>query len=171
MKKGLNDSEIKKEFIRSGHRVLEVTTYKKKGKVIHKLVTPINLKFRFRDAIQLMIGSAILAIPVGFTEETWALGQKLPIANILLLLLLSIFFISMFVYHHSYKQHIHIKQHLLEYVKRVLATYLVSFVVVAILLTIIKIAPWQTNFLLALKRTIIVSFPASMSAAIADTIK
>ena len=165
------DSEIKKEFIRSGHRVLEVTTYKKRGKVIHKLITPINLKFRLRDAIQIMMGSAILAIPIGFTEETWELGQKLPLGNILILFFISIFFISSFVYYHSYSHHIHIKQHLLEYIKRVIATYIVSFLVVAVLLTIIKIAPWETNFLLALKRIIIVAFPASMSAAIADTIK
>jgi hypothetical protein len=38
------------------------------------------------------------------------------------------------------------------------------------LLSIIGKAPWQTDTLLAVKRTIIVTFPASMSATVSDGI-
>jgi len=52
----------------------------------------------------------------------------------------------------------------------VLAIYLISLLVVALLLTIIKVAPWGEDFILALKRTLIVGFPASLSAVISDAI-
>jgi len=42
---------------------------------------------------------------------------------------------------------------------------------VAGLLTIIEVAPWSTDLALTIKRMIIVAFPASMSAVVADTIK
>jgi uncharacterized membrane protein len=57
------------------------------------------------------------------------------------------------------------------YILRVVATYLFSLLVVAGLMTIIQQCPWTTDFVLALKRVLIVSFPASMSAAVSDTIK
>jgi uncharacterized membrane protein len=59
---------------------------------------------------------------------------------------------------------------LFSYLKRVITIYLISLVVVGILLTINQRAPWSEDGLLALKRTIIVGFPSSMSAAISDGI-
>jgi uncharacterized membrane protein len=50
-------------------------------------------------------------------------------------------------------------------------TYVISLLVVAGFLTMIQKAPWEADLLLALKRTIIVAFPASMSATISDIIK
>jgi hypothetical protein len=47
----------------------------------------------------------------------------------------------------------------------------VSLIVVGVLLTIIENCPWQTDYILAIKRIIIVAFPASMSATIADVLK
>jgi hypothetical protein len=43
--------------------------------------------------------------------------------------------------------------------------------VVGLLLTIIQKCPWGTDNLLAVKRILIVAFPASMSAAVSDTLK
>ena len=63
------------------------------------------------------------------------------------------------------------KQHKLEFFKRVLATYIFSFVIVAVILALIQQTPWNTNAALAFKRVVIVTFPSSMSAAIADMIK
>jgi uncharacterized membrane protein len=58
-----------------------------------------------------------------------------------------------------------------EFVKRTLSIYLVSFAVVAILLTLIQRAPWTTDWVLAFKRIVLISFPSSMSAAVSDMIK
>jgi hypothetical protein len=82
---------------------------------------------------------------------------------------ISILFIAMFVYFNFYR--FQLKNHLFEYIKRVIATYFVSFIIVGVLLTIIQRCPWDTNIILALKRVIIVTFPASMSAALSDSIK
>jgi uncharacterized membrane protein len=127
------------------------------------------LEFQPRDVMQLIVGAAILAVPVGFTEETWRLGDTLPIGNVFGLLAISLLFISLFVYYNYYRHHF--KEQWDECIKRVISTYLVAFLVVGILLTIIQKAPWAMDWLLAVKRTIIVAFPSSMSAAVADMIK
>ena len=146
-----------------------VTIYDETGKILHKLIDPLRLKFKARDVIQVMVGASILAIPVGLTEETWKLGETLPLKNVIAFMVLSVLFISIFVFYNYYKNNI--KEHYKEFLKRVLSTYLISLLVVAVILTLIQVAPWNTNWILAFKRTIIVAFPASMSAAIADMIK
>ncbi len=173
MKKGAarpGKNVSKSESVRIGGQLKEIVTlYDEKGRVIQKVTNPLHVEFRAHDLLQVIVGSSILAIPVGFTEETWKLGESLPMLNIFLLLLISLVFISTFTYYTSYRHYI--EQHSASYVKRVLGTYLLSFVVVALLLSIIQRTPWSTDALLALKRVIIVTLPASMSAAIADTLK
>jgi uncharacterized membrane protein len=127
------------------------------------------VEFHLKDVLQVIIGASILAIPVGFTEETWRLGEHLPLANVLGLLFLSLLFIGLFVYYNYHKSHL--RENRNEFLKRVFFTYIISFVVVAMLLTLIQRAPWNTDWLLALKRTIIVTYPASMSGTIADVVK
>jgi uncharacterized membrane protein len=167
MAKGLRS---KKEVIRVEGKLKEViTVHDEKGRILHKLISPLMLEFHPRDVLQIMIGAAILAIPVGYTEETWNLGQMLPLPNVIGFLILSLVFIAAFVYYNYYREHL--KEHLDEFVKRVFSTYIVAFVVVGILLTLIQKAPWSTDWILAFKRTIIVTFPSSMSAAVADIIK
>jgi uncharacterized membrane protein len=53
----------------------------------------------------------------------------------------------------------------------VIATYLLSLVVVAILLALIDKTPWGVDNVLAIKRIIVVGFPAAMSATVADALK
>ena len=55
--------------------------------------------------------------------------------------------------------------------KRVFFTYLISLGIVSIIMTLIQQAPWGTNWILALKRIVIVAFPASMSGTLVDTIR
>jgi len=129
----------------------------------------IKVEFTAKDMMQVLLGASILAIPVALTEETWRLGQILPIMNIFALLLLSLIFISIFTYYHYYQDKLH--HYVGFYIARVISTYLLSFLIVALLLTIIDKTPWTTNFIVAFKRTVIVSFPASLSGVIADTLK
>lgn len=130
-------------------------------KVLLGLVKPIMLEFHLRDVLQIIVGATILAIPVGFTEEVWVLGKTLPQANIAALAVVSIGFISTFVYYNYYKGVL--ARHWLNFAKRILSTYLLSLIVVAGFLTIIQKADWGVVFLVA--------FPASMSAVITDVIK
>ena len=165
------DVKVKKEVIRLNGHLHEITTHSHKGKILHKVVTPLMVEFHPRDLLQIMIGATILAIPVGFTEETWNLGEILPLSNVLTILGVSILFIATFVYYNYYK-HQALRKHWGEYIKRVIATYVVSFIVVAFLLTAIQITTWTgTEWLISFKRVIIVAFPASMSAAVADFLK
>jgi uncharacterized membrane protein len=160
----------KREIVKVAGRLRElVTITDARGKVLHSIMNPIMVKFYPRDVMQVIVGASILAIPVAFTEETWNLGESLPLNNILALMMLSLTFISAFVYYNYYRGNM--KEHRAEFMKRVLTTYLLSFLVVALLLTIIERAPWESSFTVAFGRVVIVSFPASMSAAVADMIK
>lgn len=138
------------------------------GKVIHYAISPLKVELKRRDIMQIIAGSSILAIPVAFTEEAWSLGELLPLINVLILGLTSLSFIAAYVYFNFYRDLFH--QYWAQFLKRVLAIYLLSLLVVALLLTIIQVAPWRGDFILALKRTIIVGFPASLSAVISDAI-
>ena len=146
---------------------------KKKEGVVNKIMQPLAIpipQFRLKDLLQILIGAAILAIPVGFTEETWRLGETLPLINIIGFIIASLIFITLFTYYH-YHHKIQINGYYNELVKRVFATYIVSFIVVSLLLGLIQKTPWQTDWLLAFKRIVIVTFPSTMSAAVADVLK
>lgn len=138
------------------------------GRVISHAVSPLRVELRQRDLAQIIVGASILSVPVAFTQETWDLGRDLPLENVLLLGSVSLLFLSVYIYYNFYRHYL--RENLGEYVKRVAAIYLLSLMVVGLLLTIIDKAPWQGDFLLAFKRTVIVTFPASMSAAVSDGI-
>jgi uncharacterized membrane protein len=139
------------------------------GKVVNYVTTPLMVELKPRDIMQIIVGASILAIPVGFTEETWNLGERLPLNNVLALAMISLVFIALFVYFNFYR--FQLKGYAFEYIKRVIAIYVLSLFIVGILLTIIEKCPWGVDNILALKRMIIVAFPSSMSAAISDTLK
>lgn len=138
------------------------------GKVIQYIAKPLKVELRRRDIAQILVGASVLAIPVGFTEEVWNLGTELPIWNVAILALISIVFVALYVYFTFYRDLFH--QFRFEYVKRVIAIYLLSLAVVAILLTVVRVAAWSADSAVALKRVIIVAFPATMSAAVSDAI-
>lgn len=149
------------------HKV--VTVVDGSGKVLQTAVTPFMVELRPRDILQIIVGASILAIPVGLTEEAWVLGKELPLQNVMILGGITIMFISLFIYFNFYR--FNFKGHAFEYFKRVSATYVLSLLVVGVLLTVINKCPWGVDNMLALKRIIIATFPASMSATISDTIK
>lgn len=149
------------------HRVVPIAD--KSGEIISYALKPFMVEFKPRDAFQVIVGASILAIPVAFTEEAWTLGEKLPGENVALLSLLSLLFISAFAYFNIYR--FHLRGNVFELIKRILSTYILSIMVVAIVLTIIQKCPWGVDNLLAIKRIIIISFPASMSATVSDTLK
>ena len=136
---------------------------------LQKATSPLMVEFKIRDALQIIVGASLLAVPVAFTEETWNLGSQLPLKNVLGLAAVSLIFIGLFVYYNYYRRIL--KKNWMEFAKRVASTYLFSLIVVAGLLSIIQVTPWATDWVLALKRVILVAFPASMSAVVADTIK
>ncbi len=149
------------------HRVIPITDAT--GKVLSHFLKPVMVEFRPRDLMQVVVGASVLAVPVAFTEETWNLGEELPLLNVLLLSAISIVFIGLFVYLNFYRYML--KANIGEYLKRVVSIYVFSLLVVAVLLTIIQRCPWGADNIIALKRILIVAFPASMSASLSDSIK
>lgn len=149
------------------HRLIPISDTT--GKVVNYMMKPIMVEFHPRDVMQVIVGASVLAIPVAFTEETWKLGTELPLLNVLVLSGLSILFISLFVYLNFYRYMF--KTHEAKFIKRVLAIYVFSLVVVGVLMTIIQRCPWGVDNMVALKRILIVAFPASMGAALSDALK
>ncbi len=135
----------------------------------HKFIRSMRIEFYLRDAIQVAIGAALLGIPLSFSEEVWTLGETLPLLNIVLVTLFSLLLIAVFAYYNYYRGAF--KRHSGEFFKRVVSTYLISFVVVTIMLSLIQVAPWMSHPAVAFSRTVLVAFPASMSATVVDLIR
>ena len=83
-----------------------VTIKDASGKVVHTVMAPFMVELKPRDIMQIIIGATVLAIPVGLTEETWILGNELSIFKVSLLGLISILFLSLFIYFNFYRFHI-----------------------------------------------------------------
>ncbi len=148
---------------------------KKKGRFLEKekniltKVFPIP-EFGLKDVLQIIIGATILAVPIAFTEETWRLGESLPLTNIIIILFVSLLFIGFFAYY-NYHTKKHFKKNSHHFFKRVFSTYILSFLIVTSILYLIGKAPWSSNWIIAFKRTVLVTLPSCMSASIADTLR
>lgn len=138
------------------------------GKNVQQFDIPLKVELKIQDVLEIIVGASILAVPVAFTEEVWTMGDDLGWLNIVLLNMVALLFLGGFMYYKSYRQHLAMYRN--EFYKRLLSTYILSILIVAILLTIVNKCPWLTDFDLALKRVLIGSFPAAMSATVTDSI-
>lgn len=166
----LEKHTTRKEEIHIDGKLNEVVTlHNEKGDIIHKMILPLMVEFQKQDIIQVIVGSTILAIPLCYTQEVWTLGNNLSLINTFVIMIISVAFISMFTYYTYYVNRMDKHSH--HFVRRVLLTYLLSFCVVGTILLLIGQLPFLTDFLSSFKRCVIVAFPASMSATIADVLK
>lgn len=149
------------------HRVLPIVDAS--GNILSYTLKPLMVEFKPRDVVQIIVGASLLAVPVSFTEEAWVLAETLPLRNVIYLATISLVFIAIFVFFNFYRHSF--KGHAFSFFKRVFWTYVISAAIVALLLTIIQKCPWGVDNILAIKRVIIVSFPAAMSGTLSDTIK
>jgi uncharacterized membrane protein len=136
------------------------------GNEVQRVNLPLKVELKIRDVLEIVVGSCILAVPIAFTEEVWDLGESLEWGNIIVLSCVSLFFLGSFIYFAAYRRHIKLYRY--EYLKRVFTTWVLSVIIVGLLLTIVNESPWISDFDLALKRTLIGAFPASMSATVTD---
>ncbi len=121
------------------------------------------------DVVQLIFGALIFGVPAAYTQETWDLGTQLGFFNYFFLFLLSTILIALIVFHTGYQIHnIKTLEHL--YVRRVLLSYLFIFLSCTTFLVLIGKAPWFTDPLIALQRTIMIAVPGSISGITADII-
>lgn len=166
-----NENETIKRTIKriNGYLKEFIVVLDSSGRVVNQFVQPLMVELKPRDVMQIILGASILAVPIGFTEEAWTLGETLPTKNIVYLTILGFSFVAIYVYFNFYKNHL--KNHVIEFFKRVFAIYFLSLVVVGVLLTIIDKCPWGIDNALAIKRILVTGFPCTMGAAVSDTIK
>lgn len=123
--------------------------------------------FNLEDASQVLVGAFALAVPISFSEEAWRLGESLPMANLLMLLSLSVIFLSFFAYQSVFQSHI--KNRVSIFIFRVVIAYLIAAVVVALVLFCLDKLPLMSEPLVAIKRVIVITMPASMGAIVVDS--
>ncbi|HHF3108434.1 TPA: DUF2391 family protein [Vibrio diabolicus] len=123
--------------------------------------------FNLEDASQVLVGAFALAVPISFSEEAWRLGESLPMANLLMLLSLSVIFLSFFAYQSVFQSHI--KNRVSIFIFRVVIAYLIAAVVVALVLFCLDKLPLMHEPLVAIKRVIVITMPASMGAIVVDS--
>lgn len=128
------------------------------------------MKFYFNgeDASQIAIGAFAMALPISFSEEVWLLAETLPLANLLLISVLSLFFLIYFAYFSIFQADI--KQRIAMFIFRIIIAYLITLIVVALVLTALNQFPITTMPDIAIKRVIIVAMPASLGAIIVDSL-
>lgn len=121
----------------------------------------------FEDIIQVIVGASALSVPVAFSEEAWNLGRTLPTLNIFALIALSLLFINLYSIHNIFQGNV--RHRLSVYITRTAIDYLITVLVVCIVLLALDHLPVLTEPMVALKRIVILSFPASMGAVVVDS--
>ncbi len=130
-------------------------------------MTDISRHFNLEDASQVVVGAFALAVPISFSEEAWRLGESLPMANLLMLLSLSVIFLSFFAYQSVFQSRI--RHRVSIFIFRVFIAYTIAAVVVALVLLCLDKLPLLTDPWVALKRVIVITMPASMGAIVVDS--
>jgi len=118
------------------------------------------------DIIQVIIGASALTVPVAFSEESWRLSETLPIFNVIILLILSLLFIGLYSIQGIFQGNV--KHRLYNFILRILIVYGVTLIIVFIILFALNRMPIIDEPIIALKRIILLSFPASMGGVIVD---
>ncbi|GGP42078.1 MULTISPECIES: DUF2391 family protein [Shewanella] len=123
--------------------------------------------FNAEDIGQIAVGAFALSVPIAFSEEAWRLSASLPTLNLVLVVLLSLAFITLFAYQSVFQANIVNRRG--AFLLRVVAAYLLTLLVVGIVLLALNKLPLLTDPILALKRIILIAMPASMGAIIVDS--
>ncbi len=149
------------------HSIQEVRD--KAGRVVSQLATPLKVELHGEDVAQLVAGACVMAIPIAFTEEVWTLGSTLSSGRIVLVAIVSLLTLALFVRSLFYPGK-HLREYRGQFLKRVVVGYLVTFTVAILLLILIEKGPGD-DLPLALRRAVLIAFPASFAATAVDYMK
>ncbi|AXX87424.1 DUF2391 domain-containing membrane protein [Malaciobacter marinus] len=125
-----------------------------------------NLRFNTEDISQLIIGAFALCVPISFSQEAWDIAQTLPNLNLSLLIFLTVCFLSIYTYGSIFQTNI--KSRVFIFIFRIFIAYFITILVVSLTLFALNKLPLFTDTLLAIKRIIVISMPASIGAIIVD---
>lgn len=161
---------FKTEVKRINGYLKEVTTFfDSSGQPISHLMNPLMVELKPRDVLQIFVGAFLVASPLCFTEEIWSLSVSLSNTKVFSLGLVSFVTVTAFIYFNFYR--FKLKGHIVSFLKRVLATYLITASSVILLLYLIDKFPISESPYIAIKRVIIISFPSLFGAVISDYLK
>ena len=124
-----------------------------------------HTSFNLEDLIQIVIGSSLLVAPIAFSEEAWNLSRSLPTRNIIFLMTLSLLFIGLYVYQGIFSGNVRFRIGV--FISRIFIDYLITLIVVFVILLALDKIPFLDPQI-ALKRIIIIGFPASLVGVILD---
>ena len=126
-----------------------------------------NLSINSEDISQIAIGAFALAVPISFSEEAWRMGETLPIFNLFIVFTLSISFLSIYAYYSVFQGMISKRYKI--FIIRILIAYFIAALVVALVLFALNKLPIIDDPVVAIKRLILITMPASMGAIIVDS--
>jgi len=126
--------------------------------------TPVE--FAQRDVAEIAIGACIMAFPAAITQEVWDLGERLGLVRVLLLALASVLVLGVLVFllHHGPET----PRDRGVFLRRVLSTYGLTLVIAALLLFAVDQLDLFGHPWVAIKRTVLVAFPACFAATAVD---
>lgn len=126
-------------------------------------------RFAVKDLAEIALGACVMAFPVAVTEEVWNLGAELSTTRALLFALASIFFLAILILllHHQELE----GTSLSDFFKRTISTYIVTLLISAALLYGVDRFDLLGDPMVALKRAILVAFPASFAATVVDGLR
>lgn len=166
MTKDLFKSEIKQV---GGYLKEVVTFFDSSGKPISHVINPLMVELRPRDITQIFVGALLVSSPLCFTEEVWTLSVNLKNENVIYLAISSIVAVLLFVYYNFYRDKL--RGNVIEFVKRIIAIYIITILSVILVLFLIDKFPIMTTPYIAIKRVIIIGFPSIFGAVITDSLK
>ena len=129
-----------------------------------------NLKapqFRWHDLGEIAVGASIVAFPVAITDEVWTLSAELSFYRVLSFAIVSIFLLSTVIFLIHRHDQFPLSRGAL--VVRVAMTYSVTLLISMLLLFGIDRIDLLQEPLVAIKRVVIVAFPASFAATAVDS--
>ena len=121
------------------------------------------------DIAEQVIGASVLAFPVAVTEEVWNLSEQIPFVNVILISVVSCVFLAVFSYFIHSKSDVKSSQRI--EIDRVFVTYGIALLVCSVILLMVGKFPLFTETTIALKRVVLVAFPACFSATVVDSLK
>lgn len=132
-----------------------------------RLAVSNNSTTNFEDVIQVVVGASALAVPIAFSEEAWNLSRTLPIQNTVFLVFLSVLFLGLYSFQSIFQGNI--KHRVKTFIYRNILDYCLTLFVVFIVLLALNRMPVISETIVAIKRVLILSFPASMGAVVVDS--
>jgi uncharacterized membrane protein len=129
-------------------------------------LTGVPIEFVRRDVAEIAIGACVMAFPVAASQEIWDLGERLTLLRVLLFALASILVLGLLVFllHRGPET----PSDRGVFLRRVLSTYGLTLVIAALLLFGVDHLDLFEQPLVAVKRTVLVAFPACFAATVVD---